>query len=303
MRHITTLIMLTLLFKLSAFENREELLTRNAYLDQWRGTAIQQQKEFHIPASITMAQAILESGSGNSELARKANNHFGIKCHNWKGETILIDDDQKSECFRVYRTAEESFKDHSMFLKTKSRYAFLFQIPISDYKSWAKGLKDAGYATNPQYADLLIDLIEDLKLNELDLPAITEMKPQSIVNYSILFTPHHISMHTNNVNYIVARKGDTYVRIANEFGIGLWQLYKYNDRVKKQDFLLEGEIIYLQPKRRRSEVHDEITISSPCTLIEISQKEAVSVRSLRKLNKNITSEFQILTSGSKVTLH
>jgi hypothetical protein len=127
-------------------------------------------------------------------------------------------------------------------------------------------------------------------------------KPKTNTSSSFLMSPHKVEKHANKVNYITARKGDTYVRVAKEFGMGLWQLYKYNDHSLKQDCLKEGEIVYLQPKRKRSKVKNFILVSSPLTLTEISQKEAVSVISLLRLNKDITSEFQLLKSGSKVTL-
>ena len=303
MKRVLIFTSLAVLFQASATENQETQMSRKAYLEQWRQTAVIQQREYHIPASITMAQAILESGSGNSELAKKANNHFGIKCHDWKGATIYMDDDAKGECFRVYSSAEESFKDHSLFLTTKSRYAVLFQLPSNDYKAWARGLKDAGYATNPQYADLLINVIDELKLYELDETTITSLKPESLVVSSGLFSPHQVSIHANKVRYIVARKGDTYVRIAKEFDMGLWQLYRYNDSGQKKVCLIEGDIVYLQPKRRRSHVHETFNVTNAVTLSQIAQKEAVNIKSLLKLNKNITSEFQLLKSGSKVILH
>jgi hypothetical protein len=303
MKRVLIFTSLAVLFQASATENQETQMSRKAYLEQWRQTAVMQQREYHIPASITMAQAILESGSGNSELAKKANNHFGIKCHDWKGATIYMDDDAKGECFRVYASAEESFKDHSLFLTTKSRYAALFQLPSNDYKAWARGLKDAGYATNPQYADLLINVIDELKLYELDETTITSLKPESLVASSGVFSPHQVSIHANKVRYIVARKGDTYVRIAKEFDMGLWQLYRYNDSGQKKDCLNEGDIVYLQPKRRRSHVHETFNVTNAVTLCQIAQKEAVNIKSLLKLNKDITSEFQLLKSGSKVILH
>jgi hypothetical protein len=131
------------------------------YINNYAKIAIEQEKQYGIPACITLAQGILESGSGRSRLATEANNHFGIKCHNdWKGKTIYKDDDKQNECFRVYDNAELSFIDHSLFLVGKKRYADLFKLEITDYKSWAKGLKQAGYATNPKYPQLLIDIIE-----------------------------------------------------------------------------------------------------------------------------------------------
>lgn len=144
-------------------------LTRLQYINKYKDVAIKQMHKYKIPASITLAQACLESNNGNSALARKANNHFGIKCHNgWKGKGYRQDDDAKGECFRRYNNAEDSFVDHSYFLKGGSRYNSLFDLPVTDYKAWAHGLKAAGYATNPQYAKLLIDIIEEYKLYRYD---------------------------------------------------------------------------------------------------------------------------------------
>src|SRR6056297_2259144 len=151
--------------------DKGERNTRSAYISTWKDEAIKQMREHGIPASITLAQAILESGDGNSELARKANNHFGIKCHGWQGQKTYHDDDKRQECFRKYRNANQSFEDHSDFLK-KSRYAFLFDYEVTDYKSWAKGLKRAGYATNPKYPALLIRIIEENGLAEFDKQAL-----------------------------------------------------------------------------------------------------------------------------------
>jgi flagellum-specific peptidoglycan hydrolase FlgJ len=142
--------------------------TAIGYIERFKAIAIREMNSSGIPASITLAQGILESGNGNSELALKGNNHFGIKCTpEWKGKTMLKDDDKKDDCFRVYKTPEESFKDHSEFLKRK-RYAPLFELDKNDYKGWARGLKAAGYATNPRYAELLISLIERYNLNQFD---------------------------------------------------------------------------------------------------------------------------------------
>lgn len=142
--------------------------TPDTYIERFSSIAIREMNSSGVPASITLAQGLLESGNGNSKLAREANNHFGIKCTSeWKGKTILKDDDQKDDCFRVYASPEESFEDHSEFLKRK-RYAALFELDKNDYQGWAKGLKAAGYATNPRYAELLISLIERYKLNRFD---------------------------------------------------------------------------------------------------------------------------------------
>lgn len=159
------LIVLLLIFSNQLFS---QVLTREQYISQYKDEAIRQMKKYRIPASITMAQALIESGNGNSELAKKSNNHFGIKCHtNWQGERVYHDDDKRNECFRKYNTLVESYEDHSQFL-LKDRYLDLFDLPIDDYKRWAKGLKKAGYATNPEYDKLLIDVIEEHDLFLLD---------------------------------------------------------------------------------------------------------------------------------------
>lgn len=146
-------------------------ITRTQYIQTYKDVAVKQMRLYNIPASIILAQACLESGNGNSTLATKANNHFGIKCHkSWKGKTYKHDDDKKRECFRKYNSPIESFEDHSIFLSTGSRYSSLFDLKITDYKAWAHGLKAAGYATNPKYAQLLIDIIQTYKLYEYDVP-------------------------------------------------------------------------------------------------------------------------------------
>ena len=141
----------------------------NEYIKQYAPIAVEQMKLHKIPASITLAQGLLESGAGQSQLARKSNNHFGIKCHNtWKGRRVYHDDDARGECFRAYRNPRDSYEDHSKFLKSGARYAFLFKLKITDYKGWARGLKKAGYATDPSYANRLITIIEDYELYKYD---------------------------------------------------------------------------------------------------------------------------------------
>lgn len=139
------------------------------YIEKYSYLAIKEMKEFRIPASITLAQGILESGNGESRLATEGNNHFGIKCHNWEGEEIYADDDEENECFRKYNKVEDSYRDHSLFLSKRGRYSFLFKLNITDYKAWAKGLKKAGYATSPTYAEKLISLIERYNLQKFDV--------------------------------------------------------------------------------------------------------------------------------------
>lgn len=279
-------------------------ISKKEYVEQWRTTAVQQMIQYKIPASITLAQGILESGSGNSDLAVKGKNHFGIKCADWTGETMRLDDDQKDECFRVYVSAEESYVDHSEFLKNKARYKNLFTLDKGDYKAWAKGLKEAGYATNPKYADLLIEIIEDLKLYDLDETGKpnNEKVPDLVAAKSaeLNVVKHTVLLHENKVKYVIARKGDTFYRIAKEFGMGLWELYKYNDFGPKKDVLVEGDIVYIQPKRKRSK-KESIKLTHAMSLRELSQDLALKLGSLQKLNENSSAD-QLMAKGEKVTL-
>ena len=174
-------------------------ISREQYISRYKEIAIRQMNLYGIPASIIMAQACLESNNGNSELAKKANNHFGIKCNNgWTGEGYLYDDDEKNECFRRYGSAEDSFKDHSEFLKNGKRYAFLFSYSKTDYVSWARGLKQAGYATNPKYAELLIKIIDDNNLHRLDL---NDNHAHSSNHYSVSNTSDNTSYSTAKASY------------------------------------------------------------------------------------------------------
>ena len=162
-------ISLLLLFLFAAIGVSAQQLTREQYINKYKNIAVKQMQKHKIPASITLAQGCLESGDGNSALARNANNHFGIKCHDgWKGRTFRQDDDERNECFRKYDNAVDSYTDHSYFLTSRPRYNSLFDLKITDYKGWAHGLKAAGYATNPKYAQLLINIIEEYKLYKYD---------------------------------------------------------------------------------------------------------------------------------------
>lgn len=302
MRSIITIVSFSAVLGVNA--GVEKQISKKEYVEQWRTTAVQQMIQYKIPASITMAQAILESGSGNSELARKGNNHFGIKCHDWEGEKMYLDDDAKGECFRVYTSADESYVDHSDFLKTKKRYANLFALEQTDYKSWAKGLKEAGYATNPKYPELLIGIIEDLKLNELDQLGIQNnaiapnlAAAQNEVKGS---NKHQILVHSSKVKYVIAKKGDTFYKISKEFGLTLSQLYRFNDFDEKKDVLVEGDIVYIHPKRNRSK-NKFIVLTESMTVNQLSQKEAIDPEKILKYNK-IDSPNTVIQKGEKVIL-
>jgi len=242
-------------------------MTTEEYIEKYKEIAIKKMKEFHIPASITLAQGVLESGSGNSRLARKANNHFGIKCHkDWHGKKFYMNDDEKHECFRKYPKAADSYRDHSKFLTQRGRYSFLFDYDITDYKKWAYGLKKAGYATNPRYPQLLIKIIEKYHLYQYDKEALGKQKkrkkkikthPEGAIPTISTFTVSGTSATgrkifiNNKRKLILARQGDTYQKIATEFEIYTWQLYKYNE-VSHKHKIVTGEIVYLEKKKAKA---------------------------------------------------
>lgn len=264
----------------------ERKYSRKEYVERWKDEAIAQMNAKGIPASITLAQGILESGDGNSPLARYANNHFGIKCHNdWKGETFTQDDDRSNECFRKYDNAEESFRDHSIFLSTRSNYAKCFELAVTDYKGWAHALKKGGYATNPQYAYLLIQVIEENNLDEFDREptfAHKEVKPEIKPVVALTYRKHDVKVHDNNIRFIIAKNGDTPYKIAKEFEMGLWQIYKYND-LNTNEKIQEGDVIYLQPKRAKAKFEFH-TVETGDTMKKISQMYGVKLSKLYKRN-------------------
>jgi hypothetical protein len=284
-------IVITFLFiSFQSFGN--ERITRSDYIQKWKDVAIQNMKEFHIPASITLAQAILESGDGNSDLAKASNNHFGIKCHEWKGERVYYDDDKKGECFRKYKNASESFDDHSQFLK-RERYASLFELDIKNYKGWAKGLKKCGYATNPAYAKLLIGIIEKNELHKYDQKFVKgkteeiKAKPRSkrkktIPSSILLSTSRKVDVSENRIKFTLAKEGDTAEEIATELELPVWTLRKYND-LPKNTALSEGELIYLQPKRSKSN-QAEHTVQAEESMRSISQRFGIKLKRLYKKN-------------------
>ncbi len=300
----------------TAVSAADKLISQDEYVTSWQTVAVAQMQAYKIPASITLAQGILESGNGNSDLARKANNHFGIKCHDWQGEKVYMDDDAKNECFRKYTSADESYRDHSLFLTGRTRYAKLFTLELTDYKAWAKGLKEAGYATNPKYPDQLIEIIERLKLNRFDGGVVDatngsdmlaeeiekEKAPATASATVAAYQTHAVKMHKNKLRYVVARKGDTYYKIAQEFQMGMWQLYKYNDFGPKKDLLEEGDIVYLQPKRRRSKIKDDVYVAEKnVTITQISQSQGIKVESLLEMN-NLSSADEVVRKGQKILL-
>lgn len=285
-KHITLFLISLILSMCIKAQPSEKRISREEYIETYKDIAIREMLEFNIPASITLAQAILESGDGNSPLAKYAKNHFGIKCHKgWDGPKFIQDDDEKNECFRKYSNVEESYRDHSLFLKERKRYEELFELKLTDYKGWAYGLKKAGYATHPKYAELLIEIIEKHELYKLDklnkIPSFAQSKKSNI---HVKPESKNFNLSTkNNIRYIIAQKGDTYYKIARRYEMGLWQIYKYND-LEKSDICKEGELIYLQPKRRKGDVATH-TIQKGETMRDISQMHGIKLKRLYKINK------------------
>ena len=260
-------------------------MSRPEYIDRYKDMAIHEMNRSGVPASITLAQGALESGDGNSSLARNANNHFGIKCHeDWNGKKTYQDDDAKNECFRKYQSVEESYRDHSDYLKAKTRYAFLFELDITDYKGWARGLKKAGYATSPTYAETLIRIIEEFGLHQYDQAG---DNAQGSHRRSERTGSHAVSrsiMEKNRVKYILALPGDSYESLTTEFGKLNWELTDYNE-VRTGDSLVPGQVVYIQPKRNKAEAGKNThVLKEGETMYMVSQLYALKLSRLYAMN-------------------
>ncbi len=314
--------------------------TRAEYVNRYKDFAIANMERYGIPASITMAQGILESDSGNGDLTKRSNNHFGIKCKTgWSGRSVSHDDDAPQECFRAYDDAGDSFRDHAEFLDSGQRYDALFSYSHTDYKSWANGLKAAGYATAPHYANMLIKIIEDEKLFLLDYEGGAAMfqerdgytvqtfdgTPASILpleqrrpvetlggnaekvvdpdNYrvSIGRQEGYMVYRTNDLYYIEAKAGDSMAKIARKFELWKGNLRRFND-FEVGHTLTKGEIVYVESKRSAWRgVNDTHTVASGETIVSLSQLYGVKQRALRKLNK-LSSSTNALEEGTKIKL-
>jgi len=283
-----------------------------AYIRQYADLAMSEMRRTGVPASITLAQAVIESDYGRSRLARSGNNHFGIKCHNgWTGRRIYHDDDRRGECFRRYRDADESFRDHSDFLRQGSRYEFLFYLDPDDYVGWARGLKSAGYATNPRYAGMLIDMIEKNRLNRYDDMVISgrgndrvrvtadpgpeKARPKVKADDPAVKEELHEAGYVvergkrvktrNMLPYIVVREGDTIERLAVEFDMFGFELKQFNDLDDNAE-LQPGQILYLQMKRNRAERgKDYHVVKEGETMHSISQHYGIRLRVLYRKNR------------------
>jgi len=272
--------------------------SREAYIQKFAPIAMDEMKRTGIPASITLAQGCLESDNGNSRLAREGNNHFGIKCHDdWQGKKIYHDDDEKGECFRHYKSAEESYLDHSDFLMTKQRYAELFELRPDDYKGWAHGLKRAGYATNPTYAEKLIRIIDENDLHRYDIevlagngvPSKRERSGRSVHKPGMTTGGREVRVN-NRVEYIIAREGDTPQSLRDELDLYPNEIYRYND-ISKGAIISAGDLIYLQPKRSKAAAGNNIhVVKEGETMHDIAQQYGVKLYKLLERNQMIEGE-------------
>lgn len=287
----TSLSIAFIVLSLACFSQRK--LTREQYIQKYAELAVSEMQRSGIPASITLAQACLESNNGNSELSILSNNHFGIKCKStWRGKRTYYDDDRKNECFRHYGSPKMSFIDHTDFLMNNPRYGDLFELKLTDYKGWARGLKKDGYATNPHYATHLIQIIEDYKLylydEGLDKSQIARIQQSNhSVDSRSLINPYQTRkvVLRNGLKSIVVQKGDNFAKIAQEFGLKEWEIYTYNDYRKGQQ-PRENEILYIEPKHRRADrAHKTYRAEEDDNLHFISQRYGIKLQRLCRLNR------------------
>lgn len=292
----------------------QEKQSTESYIEQYAEAAIENMKKSGVPASITLAQGILESGSGNSDLARIANNHFGIKCHTgWTGKTYHMDDDAPNECFRSYDKVLDSYRDHAEFLRGRTRYASLFELPITDYKGWAHGLKTAGYATNPKYPELLIGLIERYFLNTYDQPGTAVPKSPKTEAESKPFAEAKApakSQPKNGQTYrFIYINGLRAVELLSDFDRAFFnqafelperKWMQYNER-GPHDALKAGQIVFLEPLRNSAALGtNEHAVQEGDTWHSIAHKYGIKTKAL--LKKNRAGAGSPLEIGTKIRL-
>ena len=298
MRKIITVI----IFSLSVFAAAAQRITVEEYVAQYKDIAISEMKRMGVPASITLAQGILETESGNSDLVRRSNNHFGIKCKStWTGESVTHDDDANGECFRAYKTPEESYRDHSNFLRSNKRYSALFSLDIADYKGWAYGLKKAGYATNPRYPEILIRNIEQYNLQQYSLtdsgkaasfdpskyeddkevPVIEPATTNESSNSTLDMAGKVVKI--NGSNCVLATKGTSLLVIATKNNINLNKLLEYNE-LAEDGILGKDQYVYLEKKRKTGEAETH-TVKAGETVYDVSQKNGIQLQYLLDYNK------------------
>lgn len=298
-RHITSILALFVSICLSAQSN-----ARKEYIVKYAQIAVAEMNRTGVPASITLAQGILESGNGKSELAAKSNNHFGIKCHSdWTGAKVYHDDDEKGECFRKYKKVQHSFEDHSDFLVRGSRYEFLFELAPTDYRGWAKGLKKAGYATAPDYADRLIKIIEEEDLYTYDRAvggfvsagdrdSITKKatftgptlngKGKPVKSAKKRFVIHRVHKLPKSSPFVILQDGETIEAIADSLHMRVAVLLDINDAGWESRFA-SGDRVYVDYKKAKGN-SKTVLVRPGQTMRDIAQQECVRLDRLYKYN-------------------
>lgn len=303
---------LLLLFTITIAKAQQSEVT-NTYIKNYRAIAIEEMQRTGVPAAIKLAQGVLETMSGQSPLVLKSNNHFGIKCKaGYDGPYVLHDDDAPNERFMKYENSDQSYKDHSDFLKSRSRYASLFQLDPMDYKSWAYGLKAAGYATNPKYPQLIINIIEKYNLQDYTLIALGKMEmPVDLKEYMaakkgikeepVLAASKYPDndFKINDTRVVFAPKGTSYAALAQQYNIPLGRLYDFNDIKNMADKTQKGELVFLQLKRTvgNAEFYE---VQEGESIYDIAQATGIRLESLLKYN-NLT-KFSSPAIGSKLYL-
>lgn len=296
-------ILILLILPLAFIQAQKTNAQYQEYINKYRDLAIEQMMRWKIPASITLAQALLESSAGNSDLAQKGNNHFGIKCHGWTGRKTYHDDDQLRECFRAYDNVRDSYEDHSQFLARQPRYSKLFTLKITDYKRWAHQLKACGYATSNTYAQQLINIIETYRLYHYDTPN-TQHTAKQHTNHNHATQTTHTVYYNNRNYYVIAKTGDTFKTIAKEYNLSYRKIARYNERNKK-DTLRQGDIIYLEKKQSKAEKKYKKTphtVKTGESMYTIAQKYGIRLKKLYKKNK-LNTKTHKLKVGDKLRLY
>ncbi len=298
-------------------------LTPEAYIEQYKDMAIREMKRMGVPAAITLAQGLLETESGNSILVKKSNNHFGIKCKStWAASGVSHDDDARGECFRKYGTAEESYRDHSNFLRGNERYGFLFRLDVTDYKAWAYGLKKAGYATNPSYPQILIKNIEQYNLQQYTLAAAAEAPKFETSKYTsdpeVAFTPGEDSRYNDKMaetdtvatnipesimidglKAVQGKKGTSLLAIADKFNLRLVNLLAYNG-LAKDGILQNDQVIYLEKSKHKTAAPAPAPVAAKTHIVQpkeglyaIAKKYNITLQQLREWNNLATDDLRI----------
>ena len=307
-------ILIILFFSFTCFfKTSAQYMTQQEYVQKYKDLAIEEMKRMGVPAAITLAQGLLETENGNSDLLKESNNHFGIKCKStWTAEVVYHDDDARGECFRKYKTAEDSYRDHSDFLRGNTRYAFLFKLDPTDYKAWAYGLRKAGYATNPRYPQILIKYIEDNNLEQYTDEALNDVphfdgsqyagnkendSSQDIVQLDPV-PGQPVNVTINGSKALRVSKGTSLLAIATENNINLEKLLTIND-LASDGLLQKDQFIFLEKKQKEGQ-QDFCIAKANETLYDISQKYGVVLENLYTYNNLTADDF--LVAGTKIYL-